>query len=47
MRQMFGDTNSLSDANKRFIRCAWAGTSAFVSAGYDSDSWASGSCPSS
>ena len=35
--------NSLSDANKLLIRCAWAGSSAFASAGYDS-SWVSGSC---
>merc|ERR1712194_157925 len=35
--------NSLSDANKRLIRCAWAGTSAFASAGYGSD-WGPGSC---
>ena len=35
----------MSGANKLLIRCAWAGTPAFVSAGYDSDSWASGSCP--
>ena len=35
--------NSLSDANKLLIRCAWAGTSAFASAGYGS-SWGPGSC---
>ena len=35
--------NSLSAANKLLIRCAWAGTAAFASAGYDS-SWAPGSC---
>ena len=34
----------MSDANKRLIRCAWAGTSAFASAGYGS-SWAPGTCP--
>ena len=34
---------SLSNANKLLIRCAWAGTSAFASAGYGS-SWAPGSC---
>ena len=38
------DTPSLSDANKLLIRCAWAGTSAFASAGYGS-SWGPGSCP--
>eukprot|EP00964_Phaeocystis_antarctica_P133469 scaffold97676_cov57-Phaeocystis_antarctica.AAC.2 len=36
--------NSLSNANKLRIRCAWAGTSAFVSAGYGS-SWGPGTCP--
>ena len=35
--------NALSDANKLLIRCAWAGTSAFSSAGYGSW-WGSGSC---
>jgi hypothetical protein len=35
--------NSLSAANKLLIRCAWAGTPAFASAGYGS-SWAPGSC---
>eukprot|EP00964_Phaeocystis_antarctica_P100006 scaffold65736_cov48-Phaeocystis_antarctica.AAC.3 len=39
------DANSLSDANKRLIRCAWAGTSAFASAGYG-PSWGPGTCPS-
>eukprot|EP00964_Phaeocystis_antarctica_P017930 scaffold9957_cov44-Phaeocystis_antarctica.AAC.4 len=34
---------SLSNANKLLIRCAWAGTSAFASAGYGS-SWGLGSC---
>eukprot|EP00964_Phaeocystis_antarctica_P037461 scaffold21386_cov55-Phaeocystis_antarctica.AAC.1 len=34
--------NSLSDANKLLIRCAWAGTSAFTSQ-YGS-SWGPGSC---
>ena len=34
----------MSDAIKFFIRCAWAGTSAFASAGYGS-SWAPGTCP--
>merc|ERR1712194_459906 len=43
MRYMFEGANSLSDANKRLIRCAWAGTSAFASAGYGS-SWGPGSC---
>eukprot|EP00964_Phaeocystis_antarctica_P100068 scaffold65777_cov53-Phaeocystis_antarctica.AAC.1 len=37
-------TSSLSAANKLLIRCAWASTSAFASAGYGS-SWGSGSCP--
>jgi len=45
MVNMFGNANSLSDANKRLIRCAWAGTSAFASAGYGS-SWGLGSCAS-
>jgi len=36
---------SLSAANKLLIRCAWAGTSAFTSAGYGS-SWGPGTCPS-
>jgi len=45
MRAMFGGANSLSDANKLLIRCAWAGTSAFASAGYGS-SWVSGNCAS-
>ena len=35
--------NSLSAANKLRIRCAWAGTPAFASAGYGSG-WAPGSC---
>ena len=35
--------NSLSAANKLIIRCAWAGTPAFASAGYGSG-WAPGSC---
>ena len=35
--------SSLSDANKLLIRCAWAGTAAFVSAGYGSE-WGPGSC---
>ena len=37
-------TPSLSNANKLLIRCAWAGTSAFATAGYGSN-WGSGSCP--
>merc|ERR1712127_411547 len=45
MGYMFSD-HSLSDANKLLIRCAWAGTSAFASAGYGS-SWGPGSCPAS
>jgi len=43
MNRMFWYANSLSNANKLVIRCAWAGTSAFASAGYGS-SWAPGSC---
>merc|ERR1711935_575891 len=39
---MFGGENSLSNANKLLIRCAWAGNSAFASAGYGS-SWGPGS----
>ena len=35
---------SLSDANKLLVRCAWAGTSAFATAGYGS-SWGPGTCP--
>eukprot|EP00964_Phaeocystis_antarctica_P057098 scaffold33741_cov63-Phaeocystis_antarctica.AAC.9 len=38
--------NSLSAANKLLIRCAWAGTPAFASAGYGSW-WGPGSCTSS
>jgi len=34
----------LSARNKKVIRCAWAGTAAFASAGYGS-SWAPGTCP--
>ena len=36
--------NSLSDSNKLLIRCAWAGTAAFASAGYGLG-WAPGTCP--
>ena len=43
MKAMFSGANSLSAANKLLIRCAWAGTSAFASAGYGS-SWGPGSC---
>merc|ERR1740124_844575 len=43
MVQMFHNAASLSDANKLLIRCAWAGNSAFASAGYGS-SWVLGSC---
>jgi len=43
MGSMFSNANSLSDANKLLIRCAWAGTSAVASAGYGS-SWGAGSC---
>merc|ERR1711935_392225 len=45
MAGMFYDTDSLSNANKLLIRCAWAGTSAFASAGYGS-SWGPGTCAS-
>ena len=45
MGSMFKYANSLSDANKLLIRCAWAGTSAFTSAGYGS-SWGPGNCAS-
>ena len=45
MANMFRETYSLSDANKLLIRCAWAGTSAFASAGYGSN-WGPGSCTS-
>ena len=34
----------MSNANKLLIRCAWAGTSAFASAGYGSN-WGPGACP--
>jgi len=44
MDHMFVYTNGLSAANKLLIRCAWAGTSAFASAGYGS-SWGPGTCP--
>ena len=37
--------DSLSNKNKLLIRCAWTGSTAFASAGYDTLSWASGSCP--
>merc|ERR1711935_993871 len=43
MDYMFKNANSLSDANKLLIRCAWTGTSAFASAGYGS-SWGPGTC---
>merc|ERR1711935_84317 len=43
MDRMFESANSLSAANKLLIRCAWAGTSAFASAGYG-PSWAPGTC---
>merc|ERR1712086_762786 len=42
MSWMFHDTNSLSDANKLLIRCAWAGTSVFA-ASYGSN-WGPGNC---
>jgi len=35
----------LSARNKLLIRCAWAGTAAFTSAGYGGSSWAPGTCP--
>eukprot|EP00964_Phaeocystis_antarctica_P092874 scaffold59814_cov56-Phaeocystis_antarctica.AAC.2 len=38
--------NSLSNANKLLIRCAWKGTSAFNSYARYGSSWPSGSCPS-
>merc|ERR1712194_959992 len=48
MTEMFKGANSLSAANKLLIRCAWAETSAFTSAGYGSpygySRWAPGSC---
>merc|ERR1719424_2359868 len=44
MGRMFEGANALSDANKLLIRCAWAGNSAFASAGYGS-SWGPGTCP--
>jgi len=43
MHSMFRGANSLSAADKLSIRCAWAGTPAFASAGYGS-SWAPGPC---
>jgi len=43
MSRMFTKANSLSDANKLLIRCAWAGTSAFAEAGYGT-SWVPGIC---
>jgi len=43
MGLMFYKTTSLSNANKLLIRCAWAGTSAFARAGYDS-LWGPGNC---
>merc|ERR1712194_32607 len=43
MQEMFHNANSLSDANKLLLRCAWTGTSAFASAGYGS-SWGPGIC---
>jgi len=47
MGYMFKNANALSDANKKLIQCAWAGTSAFVYAGYGpggSAGWPLGSC---
>merc|ERR1740124_1606031 len=43
MFQMFDGANSLSNANKLLIRCAWAGTLAFEQAGYDL-LWGPGDC---
>jgi len=43
MRYMFADADSLTNVNKLHIRCAWAGTSAFARAGYDS-LWGPGNC---
>jgi len=43
MALMFEEANSLSNANKLLIRCAWAGTLAFEQAGYDS-LWGPGNC---
>merc|ERR1712194_844188 len=43
MDGMFMGADSLSAANKLLIRCAWAGNSAFTSAGYG-PSWAPGTC---
>eukprot|EP00964_Phaeocystis_antarctica_P010402 scaffold5728_cov72-Phaeocystis_antarctica.AAC.1 len=45
MGSMFYRANAFADVNKLSIRCAWAGTSAFASAGYGS-SWVSGNCAS-
>jgi len=36
----------LSGTNKLIIRCAWEGSSAFASAGYNTTTWAPGSCAS-
>jgi len=46
MRQMFTAATSLPNHKRLFIQCAWAGTSAFASAGYGSSgNWVfSGSC---
>merc|ERR1711935_483263 len=43
MDDMFSGASSLSATNKLIIRCAWADTMAFASAGYDED-WAPGGC---
>jgi len=40
MGNMFNSVDSLSDANKLLIRCAWPGTSAF----HYGSGWGSGSC---
>jgi len=43
MDDMFSGASSLSATNKLIIRCAWADTMAFASAGYGS-TWAPGGC---
>jgi len=48
MESMFFHANSMSDANKLLIGCAWAGNSAFASAGYGPGGawdWPSDPCP--
>ena len=36
----------MSNTSKLLIRCAWEGSSAFASAGYNTTTWAPGSCAS-